>query len=251
MQKNILLCLHGWGGTKESFNELRTALEGSNIEILAPDLPGFGSEPEPPRPWTTNDYVDWVEQWIQKATYNLQATSYELHVLGHSHGGRIAIKLALRYKLPTTNYKLEHLYLCAPAGIRHPRHFKRILGLLLSKTGKFFLSIPGLRILQPLGRKLLYQLIRVHDYEKASPLMQQILIEVTKEDFRPLLSQVMVPTDIFWGEDDRMTPLSDAFLIQKKIPHATLHTYPGVRHRVHRERAKEIARIIRERLLVP
>lgn len=241
---NVLLCLHGWGGTKESFKELRTALEGSNIEILAPDLPGFGSEPEPPCPWTTDDYADWVEDWLQRKLEAISYTLKALHILGHSHGGRIAMKLALRYKLPTTHYKLEHLYLCAPAGIRHPRHFKRILGLLLAKSGKLFLSIPGLRKFQPLGKKLLYTLIRIHDYERASPLMQQTLIEVTKEDLRPLLSQVMVPTDIFWGEDDRMTPVADGKLMHTKIPGSTLHIYSTTRHAVHRDRATEIAKIV-------
>ncbi len=55
--KHVLVCLHGWGGSKESFTELREALKDSGVEILTPDLPGFGSEPEPDHPRTTNDYA--------------------------------------------------------------------------------------------------------------------------------------------------------------------------------------------------
>lgn len=248
----VLLCLHGWGGTKESFTELRGALNGVDVEILTADLPGFGEEPEPSRPWNTDDYADWVEKFLEQKTKNEKASKRQLYILGHSHGGRIAMKLASRQtkneKRETRNYAIAHLYLCAAAGIRRPRHFKRIVGLTLAKAGKFFLSIPGLKHLQPLGKKFLYQLVRVHDYEKASPLMRETLRRVTAEDLRPLLPEISVPTDIFWGEEDRMTPLKDAHVIHNGIRGSVLHTYPGIRHRVHREKAAEIAAVIQQYL---
>lgn len=230
-----LLCLHGWGGSRESFTELRAALEGANIRILTPDLPGFGEEPEPPHAWTVDDYADWVENYIKK-----QGATDPLLLLGHSHGGRIALKLAVRESIP-----VRHLYLCATAGIRHPRHFKRIVGLLLAKTGKLLLSVPGFKHLQPHAKKFLYRLVRVHDYEKASPIMRDTLIRVTAEDFRPLLPFVHVPTDIFWGTDDGMTPIGDAYIVQRGIAGSKLHVFQGVRHRVHRDRAADIATVIR------
>lgn len=238
-----LVCLHGWGGSKESFTELRAALAGSGITVLTPDLPGFGDEPEPSEPWTTDDYADWTEQWIRK---HLPARRYPLGafaLLGHSHGGRIALKLAARKSLP-----IEHLYLCAAAGIRHPRHIKRIIGLTLAKFGKALLRLPGLRYLQPLGKKLLYRLVRVHDYEQASPVMRQTLINVSREDLRPILRTIDLPTDIFWGKDDRMTPFSDGLLMQRAISNSVLHAHEGVRHAVHRDKAAEIATVITNKI---
>lgn len=236
--RQVLLCLHGWGGDKSSFTELREALKDADVEILTPDLPGFGAEPEPSKSWTVDDYADWVETLIKKQR---RPVGTSLRVLGHSHGGRIAIKLAARKSLP-----IDHLYLCAAAGIRHPRHFKRIIGLLLAKTGTFFFSIPGLRQLQPLGKKLLYKLVRVHDYEKASPVMRDTLVNVTRDDLRPLLSSIDVPTDIFWGTDDHMTPVKDAHIMHEAIKGSALHLYPGIRHRVHRDKAAEIALAIKQ-----
>jgi len=249
--KPVLLCLHGWGGSKESFTELRAALKDVDLEILTPDLPGFGDGPEPDRPWTTDEYADWVVGWLRK---ELRMENGEwridrpVFVLGHSHGGRIAIKLAARLGIepdpepvstkrtsPPLTFPIARLFLCAPAGIRHSRHFKRIIGLTLAKAGKFFLSIPGLRLLQPLGKKLLYTLVRVHDYEKASPIMRETLIKVSAEDLTPLLSSITVPTDIFWGSDDRMTPVTDAALFHDRLRHSSLHVFPGVRHAVHRD----------------
>ena len=53
-----------------------------------------------------------------------------------------------------------------------------------------------------------------------------------------------MPTDIFWGEDDGMTPVSDAHVMHKEISGSTLHLYKGVRHRVHRDKAREIGKLI-------
>lgn len=236
-----LVCLHGWGGSKESFTELRAALQGKDMEIFTPDLPGFGDEPEPSRPWTTDDYANWVLEYLRKN--NL--LDRDLILLGHSHGGRILIKLLSR---KTSNeqrstIRATRLILCAAAGIRHPRHLKRILGLTLAKTGAFFLAIPGMRQLRPLGKKFLYRLVRVHDYERASPIMRETLILVSREDVRPLLSNIHIPTDIFWGTDDRMTPVADAHVMHRAISGSRLHLFPG-RHAVHRERAREIAAML-------
>lgn len=242
MHKPILLCLHGWGGSKESFTELRAAIidQKLDVEILTPDLPGFGEEPKPTRPWNVDDYADWVEQWLKKQIPDIH--DRKVFLLGHSHGGRIAIKLCTRNS-PLSSL-ITHLYLCAAAGIKHPRHIKRIIGLTLAKAGKTLLKIPVLNLLQPLGKKLLYKLVRVHDYEKASPMMRQTMIEVTRENLRPLLPEIHIPTDIFWGEDDGMTPVSDAYVMHKAIKNSHLHVFPGVRHGVHKDKASEIAEVI-------
>ncbi len=229
-----LLCLHGWGGSKESFTELRAALSNTQVRILTPDLPGFGDEKDPPTAWTVDDYADWVENYIMK-----QGFEGPILLLGHSHGGRISIKLATRGTLP-----IRHLYLCASAGIRRARHWKRIVGLIISKTGKTFMRVPGLSTLQPIARKLLYKLIRVHDYEKANAVMRDTMIKVTEEDLRPLLSKIHTSTDLFWGENDGMTPIADGHIMHAEIKGSHLHTYPGVRHGVHRDKAAEIAKII-------
>jgi pimeloyl-ACP methyl ester carboxylesterase len=243
-----LLCLHGWGGTRESFHELKGALHGSDITVLAPDLPGFGSQPEPPQPWTNNDYADWVMQWM--AANGQRPTANEpWALLGHSHGGRVAIKLVTG-KLQAAGIALpSHLFLCAPAGIRRGQYLRRAVGWVLAKTGKLLLGFPlAISRIQPVARRLLYRLLRTHDYETASPAMRRTMVLVTSENLRPVLGGITVPTDLFWGEDDRITPLRDGQLAQRAINGSTLHTYPSVRHRVHRERAREIAAIIRSHL---
>ena len=229
------MCLHGWGGSSESFNELSEKLRNSNIKIYAPDLPGFGSEPEPDHPFSVDDFAEWIESYLSQLPIN----NSRLQVVGHSLGGRIAIKLANR-----GNLKIDHLFLCAAAGIKRPKHIKRVVALTVAKTGNAILSIPGLGFLKKVAKSLLYKALRVHDYEKASPLMQKTLVKVTNEDLKPLLKNIKVPTDIFWGENDKMTPIADAHIMKNEIEGSVLHTFPGVGHRIHRDKAVNIAEVI-------
>ncbi|MDD5739251.1 MAG: alpha/beta hydrolase, partial [Candidatus Peribacteraceae bacterium] len=228
--KPVLLCLHGWGGSKESFAELKAMLEGEDVLILTPDLPGFGLEPEPDRPWSVDDYADWVEAWLQR---NAPTEGCSTLLLGHSHGGRIAIKLATRPQLPATSYQLQHLYLCAAAGIRH-RSLKRSVGKVLAGIGRVLFAIPGLSKLEPYAKKLLYKVLREHDYEQASSVMRQTLAKVTAEDLTPLLPKITIPTDLFWGENDTYTPVKDGYTMHNAIRGSVLHTFAATRHRVHR-----------------
>jgi pimeloyl-ACP methyl ester carboxylesterase len=238
--KPTLLCLHGWGGSKASFDPLRDALAGTDLAILTPDLPGFGAEPDPARPWTVDDYAAWVRDWTLKNKH----VDGPLWILGHSHGGRTAIVIAAKRVLP-----VERLFLCAPAINRKRRyHLRRAVGTALAKTGKFFLAIPGLSLLAPFARRLLYTLLRVHDYERASPLMRQTLVLVTKDDLAPLFPSVTQPVDLFWGDQDRQTPVGDGEYMHALLPRCEFHVYAGTRHGVHKTNAREIAAVIGRRL---
>ena len=232
-----LLCLHGWAASHEAFTELRDASKNDPVKIIAPDLPGSGKTLEPPDAWSIDDYVDFVEELVKELNLN------DVLLLGHSFGGRIAIKLAAR-KLPW----ISHLFLCASAGLRQKRYFKRKLSHAISKCGKAVFSLPGLNLLQKPMKKVLYKVLGVQDYEQASSKMRETMIKVINEDLEPYLEKIDVPTDLFWGEEDLMTPISDAEVMNKKIVQSTLHKFPNVRHRVHRDRAEEIATVIKSKL---
>ena len=77
--------------------------------------------------------------------------------------------------------------------------------------------------------------------EAASAAMQDA---ESGPELRPFLERIDVPTDIFWGTDDHMTPLGDGALMHEKIRGSRLHTFKHIRHRVHRDKAKEIAEVI-------
>ncbi len=143
---------------------------------------------------------------------------------------------------------LSHLFLCGAAGVGRGLLVRRRFWLFVAKTGNAFFLLPGLSSLKPFARKVLYTLLRVRDYEEASERMRETMKAVIDEDLTSLLERITVPTDLFWGTEDTLTPLRDGQLMNKKIVQSKLHIFPGIRHNVHRERAAEIAEVVRQRL---
>jgi len=78
-----VLALHGWCRDHHDFDGV---LEG--LDAIAVDLPGFGVAPEPPAPWSTEEYGRELLPVLR------ELDPAGAVVLGHSFGGRVAVHLA-------------------------------------------------------------------------------------------------------------------------------------------------------------
>ncbi|MGH7723552.1 MAG: alpha/beta fold hydrolase, partial [Candidatus Dormibacteria bacterium] len=103
-----LLLLHGWGAHKELMAPIAERLSG--YRIVAPDLPGFGATPAPPRAWGVDEYAAWLVALLDRLGVE------RAHVVGHSNGGRVAIALAAAHP-----DRVGRLVLTDSAGIRPRR----------------------------------------------------------------------------------------------------------------------------------
>ena len=102
-----VLILHGWGGSSDSWEKIQKILSERNYSIICPDLPGFGKSQTPLSPWTLQDYIHFVLKFAE----NLHLNSF--YLIGHSFGGRIAVKMAVNH-----SSMIKKLILCDPAGIK-------------------------------------------------------------------------------------------------------------------------------------
>ncbi len=83
-----LLLLHGWTGSKEDFEPIVGAL-ARHHRVIVPDLPGHGATPPPgDHDHGLGAHVRWVLDLLDDLGVG------DLHVLGHSHGGLVAQRLA-------------------------------------------------------------------------------------------------------------------------------------------------------------
>lgn len=205
-----IFILHGWSYGTERWGPFVKLLEGKGLKSELLEIPGLTAPID--RPWTLNDYVDWLKKKIGEEKGVL---------IGHSNGGRIALAFALKYP-----ELVERLILIDSSGIRHRGgliELKRFLFKGLAKTGKKITTSPR-------ARNALYKLARANDYKDATPQMRETMVNLISTDLTPELTRISVPALIIWGADDRTTPLSDGKLMAKLIPDSQLYIVKGARH---------------------
>lgn len=56
------------------------------------------------------------------------------------------------------------------------------------------------------------------DYRNATPMMKQCMVKAINEDLTDLLPGIRQEVLLIWGDNDTATPLSDAKLMEAKIP---------------------------------
>lgn len=227
--KRIIL-LHGWAARAEKLHQLRHQLQLLGWKVATLKLPGFDLA-LPNYIWDVNDYADYV---LKKAVKLFGKNDF--FVFGHSFGGRIAIKLALK-----NSKQLNGLILCAAGGVSRGYKFVRLFFYFLAKVGKIFLIIPPLALF---WRKVLYKFAGEHDYEKTKGIMSEVFKKVVSEDLRPQVSLIKIPTLILWGKLDRITPVRDAYFIKKVVNNSKLQVFEDHGHRLPYEKPEEVAKEI-------
>ena len=234
--KNPIIILHGWivplNSSHEKYNEAINILEKKGYQIFAPDLPGFGINKLKKEQLFFDDYIDFVldyAQMVLKKTKNKK-----IILIGHSFGGRIAIRFASLY--PNL---IDSLILTGASGIpRHNGSLKVNIASLLTSLIKPIFRIPLISFFYPPFRKAFYLAIGEMDYFKAGPLTKTFK-NIYQVSIKNDLSNIFIPTLILWGQRDKVTPLADGILIQSLIPNSKLIVIPNASHKLPYENANE------------
>ena len=227
-----LLYLHGANGAPSvrPFMELLA----QDYEVLVPEHPGFGGSEEPE--WLDNIhdlayfYLDFIEQ--------LELS--RVHLVGSSLGGWLALEVAVRNRAP-----LHTLTVVGPLGIYVP-------GV---KRGDMFLWSPEEKV-----RNLFFDQ-RIADRMLAAPMSPQLaelevknLHTVARLAWEPRmfdphlakwLHRIKIPTQIIWGDHDRVLPADYAAVFQKLIPGSVIQVVRDCGHLPHTEKPEEFARLVK------
>lgn len=88
--QHTLICLHGSASSPRQWQRLGERL-GPRFRVVAPGLIGYTDGPpwSGDRPITLDEEAAWIERWVDGA-------GAPVHLVGHSYGGAVAVKVAQR-----------------------------------------------------------------------------------------------------------------------------------------------------------
>ncbi len=213
-----LVLLHGFGQDVSTWWGITDLLK-DDFTLWLIDLPGFGRSENPKKPFSVKDYADIIQGFIKENKIT-NAT-----VLGHSLGGRVAIKLASLHP-----YDLTRLVLEDTAGIRPDKNILQSLSLPAAKIIKYLMpDLFGLKT------RLRHRVYRKLESDYLTALDKPTFINVINEDLTSDMKKIKTETLVLWGEKDRTVPLVNARRIYQIIGNSRLEIIDNVGHFPHLE----------------
>lgn len=231
-----VVLLHGLMGSADTFLPLLAKLP-SNLHVIALDLPGAGRSER-------RAGLDATLPAMAAVTRRFfDALGLERPVLlGHSHGGAVAMRLA-----QSSPEKVGPLVLLAPA---HPyfREGDPLIQLYLSLPGRLFAyALPWFpRWMQMIGLRRMAGPSSLDTLERLRPYRENLrtpgtighllrLLRTWQDDMaelRELLGKpVEHPTLLLWGDHDRAVPIHSAKELRERFERCEFRPLAGVGHR--------------------
>ncbi|MBW4524487.1 MAG: alpha/beta hydrolase [Phormidium tanganyikae FI6-MK23] len=202
-----MLFLHGWGISAEPYQAVLERL-GQVHPVFAPDLPSFARSPYNKMIPDYKSYAAFLVDFLD--ALNLE----QVHLVGHSFGGGIAITIAALFP-----ERVKSVVLLGSTGIPTVSIPEIIPRRAIEMVAQLFLPELGLKLTtipKVFSHNLLFN---------TANLLQALLLSLYG-DLKHLLPSVQAPTLLLWSEQDLTEPLSIAEEMAATIPNSDLIIVP-------------------------
>jgi pimeloyl-ACP methyl ester carboxylesterase len=217
-----IVFVHGLGGQWQNFleNIPRAAQER---RVIALDLPGFGSTPEPRDRITISGYGRFVDALCEKLSLG------RVDMVGNSMGGYVAAEVAIQFP-----ERIDQLVLVSAAGITSASIARQpiwVAGRIATAMASYGAARHRDIAARPKSRHMALALVARYPsllradlaYEgffkgAGKPGFDDALRACLEYDFRDRLPEIRQPTLIVWGEKDSIIPVKDAAEFERLIP---------------------------------
>jgi pimeloyl-ACP methyl ester carboxylesterase len=222
-----LVFVHGLLGSWTNWVE-QLPVFAAEHRVIAMDLPGFGHSPMPPEQISISGYARVLERLLDALDVDAAA------VVGNSMGGFVSAELAIAFP-----QRVERLALVSPAGVivssrpYSTRGSKLRRAAIVLSSGAAWASANAELVArrQRLRKTALGNLVRHPGLlppalaselirGAAAPGFFDALDANLSYDLRERLAEIVCPTLIVWGENDRIIPVRDADTFEQLIPQA-------------------------------
>lgn len=206
----------------------RTQLEtlSDTFTVIAWDAPGCGGSSDPPESWRMSSFASCLVSFINEIGI------WRPHVLGHSWGTSLALKLYGQHPSVPKTLLLVGAYAGWAGSLPADEVDKRLQFALDTADrlpGGFEpASMPGLfSDAMPADRARELATIMAEIRPTGTRVMAHALAEA---DLRDVLPKIQIPTLLLYGDADERSPLAVASDLHDKIDSSTLVVMPGLGH---------------------
>ncbi len=231
----VIVLVHGFGSDARSWTMNQPALAAA-ATVYALDLPGHGVSP-------VHDLggLDRVTAIVAEAIAVLSPEP--VHLVGHSMGGAIALRLAELHPA-----RLRALTLIAPAGVGESHNTAFIPALLAMEDAASAEVALRMLVVHPalLNRQIIEGVLAARNQPHVHAAWQKarlVLSEVRarQAEARAALAGLSMPVEIIWGEQDAVLPPVGP---DEVPPGVRLHLIPNAGHVPQMEAMKAVNRLI-------
>jgi len=239
-----LVLVHGLGGSATNWSELAPLLAHRH-RVLIPELPGHGGSAPLVAVSGLEPYADRVAEVMERQGISTAP------VVGHSLGGLVVLRLALRRP-----EAVSAIVLAGAAGLSIGNRWGRNLltAFTVVRPGRLAGRHRSFVARSPLLRRIVFGFVSVADPVGLTDsavdgfLAGQVLHTDTGSAWRALrdddprqeLERIRCPALVLWGADDVQLPLDDAFEYARRL-RAPLRTIAGCGHLLIGERPEPCA----------
>ena len=232
-----LVLLHGLGASAERWLRVIPDLT-KHFRVIVPDIIGFGYSDKPTVEYTMEFFIKFFENFLKNLDID------KLNIVGSSFGGHLATEFAIRY-----NDRVEKLVLAAPAGMMRTstRHLDQYIMAALYPTYENALRAFIEMAYDPsiVTEDTIKDFVNRMRLPNAKYSFMSTLLGM--RDSPPLpgrLSNILSPTLLVWGDNDRTIPLDYSQKYTKEIPHSALVVIRNCGHTPYVEKSTEFNRAI-------
>lgn len=195
--------MHGYLSSKEAFAR-QIEYFSRFYRVTALDFIGFGRSAPLREPYSVGEYAAWL--YDVTAALRLKRP----HVVAHSFGCRVAVKLASEQP-----FAFDKMVLTGPAGV------------IMNRGIAYRVKVGAYRLVKKVAPTFAEKNFGSAEYRALSPVMKQSYKKIVNEDLRENARRVENPVLILEGKEDRVTPKKEAEAYRASFPNAVLRFVNG------------------------